>query len=256
MRMKQRGPIAGAAAWLALVAIFWVPVSSGEDFQDVVPGTGFGAVIDHITDLGIMEGCREGFFCPKALVNREEMAVWLERVQHYGGTFPGLPAEPTFDDVPFGSCMASWIEWLHADGITRGCRADPPLFCPGKVISRAEMAVFLVRVTHGPDFVPMECRDETFDDVDCNASWPPGDYIEQIAADGITGGCSVDPPEYCPYGAVTREQMAAFLTKVMNIKYCTTHSETCWTPSGPITDVDDVPATLDSSDEGHELVGG
>jgi hypothetical protein len=37
------------------------------------------------------------------------------------------------------------------------------------------------------------------------------DWIEQLAAEGITGGCGGG--NYCPNGASTRGQMAVFLTK-------------------------------------------
>lgn len=39
-------------------------------------------------------------------------------------------------------------------------------------------------------------------------------YVETITARGITSGCAVSPPRYCPYDNVTRAQMAVFLCKV------------------------------------------
>ncbi|HSF41539.1 MAG TPA: S-layer homology domain-containing protein [Thermoanaerobaculia bacterium] len=39
--------------------------------------------------------------------------------------------------------VASWIEQLAAEGITNGCA--PNRFCPGRTVTRAEMAAFLVR---------------------------------------------------------------------------------------------------------------
>jgi hypothetical protein len=41
--------------------------------------------------------------------------------------------------------------------------------------------------------------------------------IEKIAAEGITQGCGQDPPRYCPEAPVTRGQMAAFLTRALNL---------------------------------------
>ena len=40
------------------------------------------------------------------------------------------------------------------------------------------------------------------------------DWIEQLHAEGITGGCGTSPLRYCPGSAVTRGQMAVFLLKV------------------------------------------
>ena len=37
------------------------------------------------------------------------------------------------------------IEQLAADGNTQGCSADGRLYCPARPLTRAEMAIFLVR---------------------------------------------------------------------------------------------------------------
>jgi hypothetical protein len=51
----------------------------------------------------------------------------------------------------------------------------------------------------------------TFGDVPWDY-WAYG-YIEALYQSGITGGCSVDPPLYCPSDTVTRDQMAVFLER-------------------------------------------
>jgi hypothetical protein len=48
-----------------------------------------------------------------------------------------------FDDVPAGTFAADWIEDIAVRGITSGCQAAPPLYCPDKPNTREEMAVFL-----------------------------------------------------------------------------------------------------------------
>jgi hypothetical protein len=86
-------------------------------------------------------------------------------------------------------------------GITAGC--DASRFCPDGVVTRAQMASFLVRALHlaptGTDHF-----------VDDNASAHEAN-INAIAAAGLTAGCSAT--RYCPGGAVTRAQMATFLTR-------------------------------------------
>jgi hypothetical protein len=54
-----------------------------------------------------------------------------------------LPAASSFDDVPLGTTYSQFIEALKASGVTAGCQADPPLYCPDRPITRAEMAVYL-----------------------------------------------------------------------------------------------------------------
>ena len=53
------------------------------------------------------------------------------------------PVSADFDDVPTNHPYFRFIEALYKAGITGGCRADPPMYCPDKPITRGEMAVFL-----------------------------------------------------------------------------------------------------------------
>jgi hypothetical protein len=44
-------------------------------------------------------------------------------------------------------------------------------------------------------------------------------FIEALKASGITGGCQGNPPLYCPDQAVTRGQMAVFLSKALGLHF-------------------------------------
>ena len=97
---------------------------------------------------------------------------------------------------------------LAAEGITAGCGGGK--FCPGTAVTRDQMAVFLLKAKHGTSYVPPVATG-VFTDVLTNywaAAW-----IEQLAAEGITGGCNSNPLQYCPSAPVTRDQMAVFLLK-------------------------------------------
>jgi hypothetical protein len=61
--------------------------------------------------------------------------------------FPVSPAPgtATFNDVPTTHPFFQFIEALHASGITGGCSAAPPLYCPDNSVSRGQMAVFLAK---------------------------------------------------------------------------------------------------------------
>lgn len=77
-------------------------------------------------------------------MTREEM-VGLYRALAVGD-FEPPPCEPgneMFDDVPAGNLFCPWIEELARSGITSGCDADN--YCPGDPVSRAQMAIFLVK---------------------------------------------------------------------------------------------------------------
>jgi hypothetical protein len=70
------------------------------------------------------------------------------------------------------------------------------------------MAVFLLRMAEGPDYVAPPCTTATFTDVPC--SNPFSAWIYELVSRGITAGCGGSL--YCPTASVTRFQMAVFLT--------------------------------------------
>jgi len=115
---------------------------------------------------------------------------------------------PTFADVPLDFWAFEWIETVYDAEVTAGCAVDPLRYCPDDVASRAQMAVFLLASKEGQYYNPPDAIG-IFDDVP--ADDPFARWIEELATRGITSGCSVDPPLYCPNNPVTRDQMAIFL---------------------------------------------
>ena len=111
----------------------------------------------------------------------------------------------SFGDVSVTHQFYAFIENVFHNGITGGCGAGN--FCPDNSVTRGQMAVFLLKSEHGSDYAPPPCSG-TFPDVGC-----PGhqfaDWIEQLSAEGITGGCGGGND--CPDNPVTRAQMAVFL---------------------------------------------
>lgn len=117
---------------------------------------------------------------------------------------------PSFLDTG-GSIFLNDIEWLAGEGVTKGC--SPPindLFCPDDNVTRGQMAAFLAR------FLRLTDRGN-LNFIDDDGSVFEAD-IEKLAAAGITRGCN--PPlndQFCPEDPVTREQMAAFLSRALNL---------------------------------------
>ena len=111
-----------------------------------------------------------------------------------------------FTDVSTGTFGAAWIEELANEGITSGCGGGN--FCPNTIVTRAQMAVFLVRAKHGIAFVPPTATG-VFSDVPVGSFG--ANYIEQLVTDGVTSGCGVGL--YCPSSTVKRDSMAVFLVK-------------------------------------------
>jgi len=63
------------------------------------------------------------------------------------------PAIATFSDVPTSHPFFQWIEALAAAGITTGCNASPPMYCPDNPVTRGQMAVFISKAL-GLQFAP------------------------------------------------------------------------------------------------------
>jgi hypothetical protein len=137
-----------------------------------------------------------------------ELTFYSTRSSHQNYFFAGAES-PTFEDVPTSYWAYAWIEALYDLGITMGCSTSPMQYCPEDAVSRAQMAIFLVRSMHGVDFVPPDATGEVFSDVPSDAF--AADWIEALFADGVTSGCG--DGKYCPDAFVTRAEMAIFLLR-------------------------------------------
>jgi hypothetical protein len=153
-------------------------------------------------------------YCPANPVTREQMAVFLLRAK-YGPSYTPPAATGVFTDVAASYWAAPWIEKLASDGITGGCSVSPAKFCPTASVTREQMAVFLLRARYGASYVT-PAASGVFADVP-SGYWAAA-WIEQLSAEGITGGCSTTPKNYCPLKVVTRDQVAAFLVKAFGLK--------------------------------------
>ena len=181
------------------------------DFTDVPEGNIFHGDVATIFRAGITAGCGGGNYCPATPVSRQQMAVFLLKAEH-GSSYLPPACQGLFDDVPCPGTFANWIEQLSSEGITAGCGGND--FCPASPVTRQQMAVFLLKTEHGSAYVPPTCTG-VFDDVPCPGTF--ADWIEQLYAEQVTGGCQVAPPLYCPASPVNRGQMATFLVKTFSL---------------------------------------
>lgn len=164
---------------------------------------------------GITGGCSFSPFkyCPEDSVTRAQMAVFLLRGIHTSSNVPpDIGAGTGFGDVSPGYWSAAWIKQLATEGITTGCGNGN--FCPEHPVTRAQMAVFLLRAKYRAGYIPPAVGSGTgFGDV------PPGywsaAWIKQLVSEGITSGCGNG--NYCPENPVTRAQMAVFLVRTFNL---------------------------------------
>ncbi len=113
-----------------------------------------------------------------------------------------------FLDIAPANPFHDYVVKVARNGVTAGCGCGN--YCGQKPVTRAQMAVFLLKSKYGATHIPPACSGSVFGDVPCTGgnfdSW-----IEELAGLGITGGCGGD--NYCPNNPVTRAQMAVFLLK-------------------------------------------
>ena len=69
--------------------------------------------------------------------------------------------------------------------ITAGCSGRN--YCPNNPVTRAQMAVFLIKAKYNLSLVPPPATGTLFADVPAGAF--AADLIEQLAGEGVTGGC-------------------------------------------------------------------
>jgi hypothetical protein len=178
---------------------FWHLTDQGTFFDD--SGL-FEDDIEALAAAGITLGCDAAgtLFYPHDLVTRAQMASFLARWLELD-----LDAPDLFDDDA-GSTHEPSINAIAAAGITLGCSgADPTLFCPGDVVTRAQMASFIQRALGLPDNFSSRFIDD--DGLTHEAA------IDAIAHEWITLGCDTSGTLYCPNDPVSRKNMAAFIIR-------------------------------------------
>ncbi len=184
------------------------------DFNDVPPSHQFHDFVDTVARNQITVGCGQGNYCPGQNIPRSQMAVFLLKAKFGSDHVPPPETGTIFNDVPVGSFAAAWIEELYNLGVTGGCGNGN--YCPDDPVTRAQMAVFLLKTLLGSDYVPPPASGTIFADV------PLGtfavDFIEDLYARGVTGGCASNPLRYCPDNQNTRGEMSVFVTKTFSLE--------------------------------------
>jgi len=184
---------------------FTIPEGYLADFLDVAGDHPNHRFVEALVRRHVTGGCGAGSYCPGASVTREQMAVFLLTSKEAPGYLPPPCLTPQFNDVPCSSPYARWVNALAARGITGGCGGGS--YCPGAVVSREQMAVFLLTTFEPPGYVPPACTTPAFPDVPCSSGFAR--WVNELVARGITGGCGGG--NYCPASPVTRGQMSVFL---------------------------------------------
>jgi len=181
-----------SCAWTATSNASWLTITAGSS------GTGNGSISFTATsNAGIAQ------------------LVYISFAnQRVGVVQGGPPSVQIFNDVPPSDPYFDYVSLMSSYGITAGCEASPPLYCPSSPVTRAQMAVFVMRgleIATGAalSYPPTAYfQDVPTSGVPDSIYFP---YVQAIAQLGITAGCQTSPPLYCPDQSITQGQMAVFM---------------------------------------------
>ena len=133
-------------------------------FTDVPDSEWFYDWVETVACHNYVVGYGDGTYRPLNNVTRAEMAVFIERAVNGTGFTPTVPTLGSFIDVDYGTPIwyAKWVEGIYQDEVVAGCGAGtiPGVdltYCPDDNITRAEVAVFMVRslcLPMVPDTIP------------------------------------------------------------------------------------------------------
>lgn len=175
-------------------------------FQDVPASDPFADFVRIIRTNAVTSGCATDRFCPNDNTTRGQMAVFVVRSMLLTDDF-SFRSTPYFNDVPSTHPQFKWIQKLRELGITTGCSLIT--YCPDDMVTRGQMATFLVRARFGPTF--RNPSTPYFTDVPSSNTFFP--FVQKLRQSGVTTGCSATA--YCVDAPTTRAQMAVFLTRML-----------------------------------------
>ncbi|MCZ2152133.1 MAG: S-layer homology domain-containing protein [Bryobacterales bacterium] len=198
--------VPGASPLLVPVALaVFTPGSATQVFNDVPVTHPWVDFIYLLGKFGVSIGCSAVplMYCPGDNVTQAQMAAFVIRAM-LGESF-SYPATPFFADMAADSSLFKYVQKMRELNINPGCGSGQ--FCPNSLVTRGQMAQYLVRARFGDTF-PYPAAARFSDAPSTDALFP---YVQKLWDMGVTQGCTGSA--YCPAQYVTREQMAAFLTR-------------------------------------------
>jgi hypothetical protein len=178
-------------------------------FSDVPATHPYYAEVEALYASGYTAGCGEAplRYCPEQTMNRAESAVFVVRGVHGAQADPDDPSQSPFADLAAGDWALNWAYQLYQDGYTAGCGEDPLLYCPWSGHTRAEAAVFYLRMMNGAGYEPPAPAGQ-FSDVAAGAWYAK--WVEAAYNAGILPACGQNPLKACPEAPLDRG-LAAYM---------------------------------------------
>ena len=198
-------------------------VHVGGSFEDIPLSFGAYWHVEALYHSGVTAGCDATRYCPRQAVTRGQMAVFVAKALEHAGVARlfvcnGVNITPVFSDIPDGTALCGATKLLNELGIVVGCGNGA--YCPTEDITRGQMAVFIAQsmVLAGRLGGVMPCDAVTNPSpfVDVPNDHPACGHIKALYDAGVIVGCG--DGRYCPRQAVTRGQMAVYLTNGFGLR--------------------------------------
>ena len=188
-------------------------------FADARSNHKYWRYIEGFYSRGITVGCSQNplSYCADNSVTRAAMAVFMLKTKN-GTAYPPPASTGIFTDVPFPGkeWMQPYVEDWYRQGITVGCSKNPRMYCPENTITRAAISVFILKLKYGNNYAP-PASTGIFTDVPYPGKEWMQPYVEDAYQKGFTEACGTAPLRFCPENAVTRGDMAVFLSRAFEI---------------------------------------
>jgi hypothetical protein len=117
-------------------------------FSDVPSSNVFCSSIEALYNLGVVSGCQTDplMYCPALNTDRQAMAKFICHGMESAnpGSCPTASCASIFTDVGAGNPFCPFIEAVYNAGVVNGCSTSPLMYCPSNLVTRGQMAKFLV----------------------------------------------------------------------------------------------------------------
>lgn len=178
-------------------------------FDDVPTNDPHALPIDCVAWWEVAGGVSSNKYAPAVAVNRAQMASFVARaIAKTGYELPSSPPDAFVDDN--GTTHELATNQLAAVGVVTGVR--PGIYAPAQLVTRAQMATFLVRahdLVSGRDLANTGNRFVDDDGTVHEAS------INKVAAAGLATGTQFG--YFSPLAGVSRAQLASFLARTLDL---------------------------------------
>lgn len=176
-------------------------------FADV-RGNPHRAAVDCTVWYGLANGTAPGAFSPGDGLTRAQMASFLARLAARSGLTLPAPRDQGFTDLD-GGPHADAVNQLAQLSIVEGL--SPTVYGPDALVTRAQMATFLVRAYERVTAERLVATRDWFPD---DTGRVHEDAINRAAEADFVAGLS--PTAYAPRRSVRRDQLASFLARTLD----------------------------------------